>query len=327
MKVLIGGSFWRGSLEESYAVAFEQNGWSVIRFDWEAREWGRGRAKAITSRLAAGRIGRGMIDLAALEKPDLIFILKGRRIPPETLRSLKKVLPSIPLANFNPDSPWDNSNGSLQLLESIPVYDHHFTWSKALIDRFQASGAASVSYLPFAYDPGLHQPLDEARPVPSFDAVFIGSYDAFRDKLLAELGGCKIAIWGNGWKQAKHISREWIKGEAIYGADSVRLLHHSVAATNILRPQNAGSHNMRSFEIPATRNILLTNRTAEQQEFLHEGTEMLCYDSTDELRDHLFALRDDPDRAESIREAAYRRIKDETYAKRVRQILNALRLP
>jgi hypothetical protein len=68
----------------------------------------------------------------------------------------------------------------------------------------------------------------------------------------------------------------------------------------------------------------LTDRTVEQEAFLHEGTEMLCYESTDELKRHLVALREDAPRAESIRDAAFARIRDETYARRASEILRLL---
>jgi hypothetical protein len=326
VKVLICGSFWKGSLEQSYADAFSSIGCQVVPFDWERMEWGSGPIRKVTSRLSAKWVGTKLVDLCAAEQPGLIFIIKGRRIPPETIAAIKRVASTPPLINFNPDSPWDAGNGSPQLIDSISLYDCHFTWSRVLMSRFGVARARRIEYLPFAYDPSLHWPLEEPRPEADLDAVFIGTHDLHRDKLLAELTGCKIAIWGNGWQRAKHVPREWIRGEAIYGSDATRQMHRALASINILRPQNAGSHNMRTFEIPATRNLMLTTRTAEQEEFLHEGSEMLCYESTDELRDHLVALREAPEHAESVREAAYARVRDETYAKRARQILAALNL-
>jgi spore maturation protein CgeB len=326
VKVLICGSFWKGSIEQSYADAFTEIGCLVHTFDWESHELGSGRARAMTSRIGAEWIGRQLVDLAVSEMPDVIFVIKGRRIPPKTVRALKAVMPSVPLVNFNPDSPWDGRSGSRQLIESIAYYDVHFTWSRALIVRFEAASARAVRYLPFAYDPTLHRPLNNGAETRQYDAVFIGTHDPERDKLLAGLSGCRIAIWGNGWKRAKHVPKEWIKGEAVYGTDGVRCLNTGVAAINILRPQNAGSHNMRTFEIPATRNVLLTGRTAEQESFLHEGTEMLCYESPDELRQQLVALRGAPERAEAIRNSSFDRIKDQTYALRATEILHALDL-
>lgn len=326
MKVLICGSFWKGSLEQSYADAFRAIGCDVVPFDWEKLEWGSGPVRKLTSRVSAKWIGARLIDQCAIEQPELVLIIKGKRIPPATVAAIKRVNSSAPLVNFNPDSAWDSANGSPQLLESIGLYDCHFTWSRALMARFEIAGVKAVRYLPFAYDPELHSPLEESRPSQDLDAVFIGTHDSHRDKLLAELTGCKIAIWGNGWHRAKHVPKEWIRGEAIYGSDATHQMHRALAVINILRPQNAGSHNMRTFEIPATRNLLLTTRSVEQEEFLHEGSEMLCYESTAELRDHLVALREAPDKAHSIREAAFMRIREGTYAKRARQMLAALDL-
>lgn len=326
--ILICGSFWLGSLEESYARGFESIGWKVERLDLMARAGSSLIDKvaryALQSR-DAKRVLRAVLDRIQLCTPDVMFVIKGVHLPASHLRSIKSRLKRSPLINFNPDSPWEKLNSSAQVLESIEVYDHHFTWSQRLIPSFYHYEAKAVHYLPFAYDPTLHFPVEELRTA-EFEAAFIGSYDRHRDKLLAELDGCNLGIWGNGWNRARYSPHRWIQSEAVYGEAATRLLSRSVCALNILRPQNEGSHNMRTFEIPATRNIMITNRTEEQSHFLLEGREMLCYSNPSELIECIKNVNRDPELADRIREAAYLRIHEETYAKRAGEIVATLGL-
>ena len=264
-----------------------------------------------------------LLDEAMRFKPDVVFVIKGIHIPATTLRKLKDQIGESKLINFNPDSPWEPLNSSRQLLASIPIYDHHFTWNRGSLGRFQATGARSASHLPFAYDAKLHHPVEVER-TQEFDAIFIGTFDSHRDKLLAELSGCNIGIWGNGWKRASLIPKSWIQSEAVYGEAATRLLARSVCALNILRPQNEGSHNMRTFEIPATGSTMVTTRSAEQSQIFVEGEEMLSYTNSSELKNIIQDLNQNPDKAMRIGSAGLRRVRPETYAARALQILSEL---
>jgi spore maturation protein CgeB len=323
MKVLISGSFWHGSLEESYARAFESIGWEVARFDWDKRATKPGIIGKLLRLRTADKGGDELIVTVRSERPDIVFIMKGKWINPETLSDLKRVLGERPLVNFNPDSPWEPENSSKRLLSSITLYDYHFIWNSRLKEHFKSFGAKSVEFLPFAYDPELHFPINIAEKW-QFDTVFVGTYSAHRDKLLSQVVGCKVAIWGNGWDSSQHVPKDWLKGSAVYGEESTKLLALAPSAINILRPQNAGSHNMRTFEIPATRNAMLTTRSEEQSLWFAEGHSMECFDGPNELVQKIGLLKENPQLARSIAQAGFERVWEETYAKRARQILSVL---
>ena len=332
MKVLISGAFWHGSLEESYARAFESIGWTVVRFDWEQIARAHPLAsvafadKILRSKIA-DRVGRWLIAAVEDSPPDLVLIIKGKRINPEQLTKLRPILNGRPLINFNPDSPWEKQNSSTRLTDSIPVYDAHFTWNSHLVKRFVSSGAKAAHFLPFAYDPELHYPIADTRVEKKFDAVFVGTYAPERDKLLSALRGCKIGIWGNGWAKSTKVPREWIQSAAIYGEEATRVLSLAPCAINILRPQNEGSHNMRTIEIPATRNAMLATRSVEQSQMFAESTEIECYANPKELLEKIQLLNDNPDHAQRIAAAGFERVREETYAKRARTMLEILGLP
>ncbi len=329
MKVLISGSFWHGSLEESYARAFEANGWNVERFDWDKRAHEhRLGGTVVTERMlrnkTANEIGKEFVEVLATVLPDLIFVIKGNTIGRKTLESARHTLPDCLFINFNPDSPWDHPNRSSRFLESIPYYDAHFIWNRQLSEKFMAAGATRAEYLPFAYDPILHYPIGSVITERLADAVFVGTYSKERDRLLGSLEGLDIQIVGNGWDRAKRVPKKWIASDALYGTDALRVLANGACAINILRPQNEGSHNMRTFEIPAAARPMLTTRSSEQAEWLLEGKEMECYDTPEELFLKIKQLAEDHDYAESLARNGNERLKSETYEKRARQIVEVL---
>ncbi len=329
MKVLISGAFWHGSLEESYARAFESIGWTVIRFDWEQFARAHPLAKMafadklLRSRIA-DRVGKWFTAIIEEKQPDLVLVIKGRRIAPETLLAAKRILSERPMVNFNPDSPWEPANASSRLLGSTPIYDVHFTWNKQLIPRFKNAGAKQVHYLPFAYDPVLHHPLKTDAPNPTYDAMFVGTYTPERNELLGSLVDCNIRIVGNGWRKAKWIPKHWILSDAVYGEDATRVLSLGACAINILRGQNANSHNMRTFEIPATANAMLTTRSEEQSEWFAEGSDMECFATPEELLRKVRMFANDRKHSEEIAQNGYERVREETYAKRTYTMISHL---
>ena len=329
-KIALVGSFWFASLEESYARAFLELGWDVVRVELESQSLNKGIAqlpgvRKLLRPIRVGVVARELEELVRIEKPDIVLVFKGLEVGLEALTRMKRAS-DIPIANFNPDSPWEPRNTSFALRSALATYDHHFVWSRNLLARFKAAGARSVSYLPFGYDPNLHYPVDG--PIEpekcEFDAVFLGTYDPIRDKLLGALSRCNIAVWGNDWKRANYVDSGWIKGEALYGADGVRAMRKGRVALNILRQQNVGSHNMRTFEIPATRLPMLTTRSQEQSELFVEGKEMLCYDTAEELLETLLSLRSNHGGLRELAQSAYQRVLPHTYTARAATIISTL---
>ncbi|HZK76032.1 MAG TPA: glycosyltransferase [Candidatus Kapabacteria bacterium] len=326
MNLLICGSFWHGSLEESYARAFERIGWRVVRFDWEQIA----RAHPLATMAFADKLLRQWIGdrvgkwlTAAIEdtRPDLVLVIKGSTISPETLTAAKRILSDRPLVNFNPDSPWDPSNRTKRLLESIPIYDVHFTWNAQLQSEFIKAGGKQVHYLPFAYDPVLHHPLTKGTEQPEYDAIFVGTYSPERDKLLGAITDCDIRIVGNGWARANDVPKHWVLSTAVYGEAALHMIEMGSCAINILRPQNHGSHNMRTFEIPATARPMLATRSPEQANWFADGTDASYFDDAEELSNKILGFKKDREFAETLARNGCERVREETYEKRARQMI------
>ena len=334
MKMLLLGDFSNGALGLSYSRAFQKVGCEVEPFDYKVEY------EAI-SRLAKNRylsrllktyfdsiLNKKLMKAVKALNPDLVFVIKGWSVFPETLREIKESSRAL-LFNFNPDNPFNLNRGasSNNIRNAIPIYDCYFIWGKFLIPDLMKVGARRVEYLPFACDPDLHCPVtisDEERKIYGSDVALIGTWEQEREKWLEPLADFDLAIWGNLWEKTKAglpLKRKW-KGRAAIGVEFSKVCVASKIVLNLIRKQNGDAHNMRTFEVPACRGFILTTRTKEQLEFFEEGKEIACFETPEELRMRLNQYLPDEGQRRKISAAAYEKAQAHTYSERVKTILD-----
>ena len=234
-------------------------------------------------------------------KPDLIFLVKSENIFFKTIRILKNKLKILKfknlIVNFYPDNPfvfW-NGNSNSNILRSFPLYDCFLIWSRILIPVLRSAGCKNVYYFPFAYDQDLFSKdikiTEEERKKYSSDVCFVGTWDNEREELLTELCSClpnlNLKIWGNMWNEKlpqNSILRKKIQNKAIYKERMIKVFRLSKIVLNFIRKQNITSHNMKTFEIPASGAFMLAERTNEQANYLFkEGESIACFNGINEL--------------------------------------------
>lgn len=230
----------------------------------------------------------------AVYQPDIVFVLKGNWLRPDTLASLKKKF-SARFIHFYPDNPYTfwNGNSNAWVLEALPYWDHVLIWSKDLIEPLKQSGAKQVSFFPFAYDESIFYVRRQSLKSDTYvyDVVFIGTWDTDREWWLTQLKSAMpdltLGIWGNGWQEnlsEEAVLHRSLQGQAIYGEELVCILQRASIVLNFLRTQNKGAHNMRTFEVIAAGGFLLTERSrAQAHELFREGKNIACFGSLSEL--------------------------------------------
>ena len=228
-----------------------------------------------------------LLDRIRETTPQLVFVIKGEYIFPETINKIKHECECV--INWNPDSPFNPINSTNYLLDSIPLYDVHFTWSEFLIPEFVKHSAKRVEYLPFAYDPFLHFPVDlkkdEIKHYGS-DLVFVGTWDEEREVILEQLVEFDLKIWGNNWENLSSkskLKKHWFS-KAVYGKEVAKIGNASKISLNFLRNQNIHSHNMRTFEIPAIRGFMLASFSREHSKLFKIGKEIECFANINDLK-------------------------------------------
>ncbi len=334
MKVLIVAEFTEGALGVSYSNAFKKNGCEVYNFDLinefnKVNPFSANRyLNSLFGYLFYPAVNKRLLDEVKLNKPDLVFIIKGAFVFPGTLIDIKNKTNSL-LFCFNPDNPFNFNKGASNknIRESIPYYDCYFIWGKFLIPELIKVGAKRVQYLPFAYDPELHYPVkvgEEEKKMFGSDIAFIGSYDKEREKFLMSLVDYDLAIWGNGWDKLSLFSplkKKW-KDRDVIGEDFSKVCNSSKIVLNHIRKQNNSAHNMKTFEIPACKGFMLTMRTKEQCEFFEEGKDIACFETPEELRSKIKQFLNDLEARNNMRENVYKKVQKHSYNVRVEDILN-----
>jgi spore maturation protein CgeB len=334
--ILIVGSAAPTSLESSYLRGFRDAGFARSRiFDVSRyRPWtyAVGAVEKLKARLKAATaphlLGRALARHLSSSRYDLVLVFKGEDLTLEALRASRAAGGNARWANINPDDPFnaERAASNSRIRACVPEFDWYFIWSGKLVESLRRAGAACPVYLPFAYDPHLHRPGEGE--VDTSLVSFVGSWDPRRERSLERLAHCNLRIYGSAWERVAARSRlaPCIAKQTVQGADFARVVARSLISLNLFRPQNAGAHNMRSFEIPAMGGCMLGDRSAEQAEFLPEGDGCLAFDGDDEMVAAVGRALRSPAESLRIRARARQLVEPHTYVARVRQVLDAVGL-
>jgi spore maturation protein CgeB len=222
-----------------------------------------------------------LLQEVAASRPDVVWVFKGMEIYPKTLRALKEQ--GITLINYNPDHPFrffSRGSGNAYIRRSVQEYDLHLTYSqriaKELRDRYPG---IRVAIIPFGHDVSGEafariSCLDEI-----LRACFVGSPDKHRRHKITELVEAGIAtdVYGPGWERFLKPSTLLRIHPAVRGEDLLGTLRRYRVQLNFFRPHNIGSHNMRSFEIPACGGLMLAEDSIEHRAFFESGEEAFFF--------------------------------------------------
>jgi spore maturation protein CgeB len=293
MKVLIIGPCHFAAYESSCARYFKRQGCQVDRWDSKAlfgrfnklNWWKLGNTARIAFDLAMAIY---FVKKVASIKPDILFIPKAENLHFRALRAAKKNT-KAKLLVWYPDNPFRPENTSMNILRRFEDVDIFYIWGKFLIDPLKAAGCSRVEYLPFAFDPELHD-LSENQINSEIACQHIGTYSLEKRDALLPLAECGLQIWGPGWEMEtkdKGPLAENIKGSGLFGQEMVDAYRRAVVIANPIRLQNMPAHNLRTIEAAGIGGgVVLTQRTKEQAEELFvEDEHILCYASADEMKE------------------------------------------
>ena len=274
---------------------------------------------------------QALLRLARINRPDVVWLFKGTDIFPTTLRALRKQ--GCHTAVYNADHPFDfysRGSGNNLIARSVPEYELFITFSRHIASQLaERHPNLSTSVIPFGHsvDDTTYAGLVSNTEV--MRVCFLGNPDARRIKKICLLlaAGIDVDIYGHAWdKIGSQIERARLCGP-VYGLNMYNTLHRYRVQLNFLRPHNAHSHNMRTFEAPACGAIMLADDTVEHREFFRPNVEAFYFSNDDELiaqAKYLLSLSTDD--ARIIRERARKRCVNEPYSYRDRsaQALNQL---
>jgi spore maturation protein CgeB len=276
-----------------------------------------------------------LVSTLAKLRPDLILFVKCDNLHATAYGAIRRAT-GAPIIAYHPDDPWNQASlvrrgpAHARAGVQIRLVDAMFLWSRQLVQRAATEGAQRSFYLPFACDPELHPAVevisDQDRKEFGADVTFIGTWDEEREAWLGPLAdaGFDLAIWGSEyWRhRCRHrgLQKGW-RGRSLCGVELATAARASKVMVNVLRKQNKGACNMRTFEVPCTGGFMLHERSLEAAIFF--PPEVACGDfgTPDEL---ILATRrwlDDPAGRARIAAEGLRRARAWTYREWAERLL------
>lgn len=269
-------------------------------------------------------IRRRLEHACAEWRPSVVLVVKGGPITASVIRRIKVRVDTL-FVNLFPDNPlW------MIPFEAIEAYDLFLTKERYALRALEAVGIRNLHYLPLYCVPASHHPVT---PGPAEVAAlagrvaFVGSHYPYRERLLHELRGYPVQIWGGGWTRAASPAvRAMVAGGPVFGRAKLAVYSAAALALNHHHPMNdIVGVNTRAFELAAAGACQLVDLKDELPALFTPGREVLAYRDLAELRRLLDYHLAHPDEARDIGQAALKRaLAEHTLRHRLEEVLQVL---
>jgi spore maturation protein CgeB len=267
--------------------------------------------------LDKSNINQRLLAELASNQYNLVFIIKGNRIHPWTLRKIKLLYPNIKLISWSGDNMTKWHNKSFFYHFGINYYDILLSINIPDYKKIEAFFKNSIYYFDKVADLDTHKPLNSSRTKFKYDVIFIGSYEKDRFLTLNYLAkqGIKITIFGNMWEKCKQKTHSNlnIKYQDLIGKNYVETIYHSKITLGFLRKINNDTQTSRSFEIPAVGGFMLMERTDDHLRIFEEGKEAEFFNDNEELLKKIRYYLNHDGLRESIAKNGFLKVKKSGY--------------
>ena len=260
---------------------------------------------------------------------DCIWVDKAVFILPRTVLELRRN--TNLLVHYTPDAAF-YANYSRHFIKTMNMYDFVIStksYEKDLYTRHLPPRKLLLTTQ--GYDNELHRPMHSfEEKTPS--VVFIGLFEPSRSELIKRLldHGIFVVLGGVGWSRfvRKYASENLnFIGERVFREDYSWHLSHSYFGLGCLSKRFPEQHTTRTFEIPACRTALLTERTHETTQFFTDE-EAIFYENPDHLVTLIHHYLHCPQKVSQISEMGYRKVINGRfdYESLLRSLLNDISL-
>ena len=296
MKIAIFGSNKSWSIEKHY-IKYLSIDHEVVLFDpslyYKTNNLFRRVMFRYFKKILFLKVNAELIKFITQTKPNILWVFKGLEISIKSLKKIKKE--GIYLANYNPDHPFIRtyaSSGGKNIINSIKLYDVHFSYSNSVIEKIKNQYFTKVLKLPFAFEPSNFN-WDVVRNQNEIVKIcFVGNPDSIRVRFIKKVISWKfpIHLYGNGWENYFTNNYFVTCCGIAENKDLYAILRKYRVQLNIFRPHNINSHNMRTFEISGVGGIQLAELSEDHLAYFDEGKEIFLYHNDIELYEKLTLL-------------------------------------
>lgn len=349
-KVLVNSPEFYG-IDRSILNAFKRSGFETILLNIRVRLTFQERAAKILGRKIPflkfffdlilkyylNKENKELISCIKREKPDLIFVIKGDQIFPETLQIINNKL-SIPIVAYIWDDPFYSYAGNFadnyrksNFVKGMFYYDYIFVYDRYYTRKIMEHGIKNVKYLPLATDPEVYSPIHvnkNEKGQYEYDICFVGRPYPNRVEVLEKLKDYNLGVFGDGWKffflKKGHLLPSYYKGKAT-GEKVNKIYCSSKIILNIHDPEAKEGLNTRTFDILACGAFELVDFKKIIKKHLTIGKEIVVYKSINEIRKVIDQYLAVPSKRNKIVKNGMKRVLNEhTWLHRVRKVIDTL---
>jgi len=336
MRILFAG--WHNplfmSITEYIEKALEKMGHFVEKFEYRQFSIpGRIRDRIpFLQGYDINRINKKFIDRAGDFRPDLVFVLQGTTILPETISEIKNRY-KIPAANWFIDYPVELKRA----LILAKYYDFFFVSSTHAMLKHHEHGNNKVRTLNFACDPETNKPGDlnpDEKEKYAHEVVFVGSRYPEREEVLSNLTEFDLGIWGPAWDRIEKTSpvRGFLKSKNVGPEIWSKIYSSSKISLNInygfgkLDELDCSAGSTKLFEIPACRGFQIVDRKKAITDIFEDGKHLVIFSGIPELKEKIkYYLAHPAERDRIVKEGHSEVLSKHTYRHRMEEMLSIIK--
>ena len=254
-----------------------------------------------------------------LVKPDIFIAIKGLNIHPFILKLLQKK--SITF-NWNLDDFFNLKNSNKTLIKCLPVFDCIISPKKELFNNYISFGAKKLIFIENYFLPKYHFPEIIKQ---KFLISFIGSWSNKRDDYLDYLSNYyEINVFGNSWIK-KNKSPNIKKFNEVKPGNYREIVSQSHINLNFFTDENSDTSNLRLFEIPACRGLLLSEFSERATKIFKPNQSVIYFsDKIELLKKVKLILELNKKETDIIKLNAYKNVKSHSFKNRCDEIVNSI---
>lgn len=278
-----------------------------------------------------------LINTIKKEKPDLIFIIKGDHIFPETLKKLRNEIP-CPIIAYIWDDPFYSYAGffaddfrKFNFEKGMSLYSYIFVYDTYYVEQIKKRGITHVGYLPLATDPNRYRKLlvsEEDSQNLGYDICFVGYPFPNRIEIFEKLKHYNLGVFGDGW--TKYFLRKGKKPPSYYkgkasGEKALKIYLSSKIVLNIHDPETREGLNTRTFEILACGAFELVDYKKNIEVHFKLGEEIVSFKSDNELFESIKYYLENTDSLRKVSDKGRQRVLVEhTWVHRLKSVIDTL---
>lgn len=252
-------------------------------------------------------------------KPDIFIAIKGLDLFPIVLRLFPKTTKKI---NWNLDDFENIKNSNTQLIKSIKQYDLIISPKKELFKNYEKLGAKKILFIENFYLDNYHKNLKTKK---IYKISFVGSWSKKREKYINSIiEFYQVHVFGNSWTKIKkhnNLNCHENVNQNFYS----KIINQSEICLNFFTDENNDTSNLRLFEVPACKGLLLSEFSIRASKILTPNKDAFFFKNENELIEKIsLILKMKKIELDKIRINGFKKIKSFDLNFRIQEVFNEI---